>query len=114
VDIECFARDMEDHGKARATVAWRLRTICGFYRYADEEGVIARSPALHIRRPRVDYESHVVGLDRNEVGSSLVAAGLSSPRVHALVSLFALNRLRSRRPSASTSTISALNVGIGS
>jgi integrase len=49
---------------------------------------------VHIRRPRVDYESHVVGLDRNEVGALLVAAGLSSPRDHALVSLFALNGLR--------------------
>jgi integrase/recombinase XerD len=49
---------------------------------------------VHIRRPRVDYESHVVGLDRNEVGALLVAAGLSSPRDHALVPLFALNGLR--------------------
>jgi hypothetical protein len=56
--------------------------------------VLAHSPAVHIRRPRVDYESHVVGLDRNEVGALLVAAGLSSPRDHALVSLFALNGLR--------------------
>jgi site-specific recombinase XerD len=94
VDIECFARDMEDHGRARATVARRLCTISGLYRYAEEEGVIAHSPAVHIRRPRVDYESHVVGLDRNEVGALLVAAGLSSPRDHALVSLFALNGLR--------------------
>jgi site-specific recombinase XerD len=94
MDIECFARDLEDHGKSRATVARRLCTICGFYRYAEEEGVIEHSPAVHIRRPRVDYESHVVGLDRNEVGALLVAAGLSSPRDHALVSLFALNGLR--------------------
>jgi hypothetical protein len=43
--------------------------VVGFYRYAEEKGVIAHSPAVHIRRPRVDYESHVVGLDRNEVGA---------------------------------------------
>jgi integrase/recombinase XerD len=36
----------------------------------------------------------VVRLDRNEVGAILVAADLSSPRDHALVSLFALNGLR--------------------
>jgi integrase/recombinase XerD len=94
MDIECFARDREDHGKATATVARRLCTICGFYRYAEEEGVIEHSPAVHIRRPRVDYESHVVGLDRNEVGAILVPPGLSSPRDRALVSLFALNGLR--------------------
>ena len=52
VDIECFARDLEDRGKARATVARRLCTIVGFYRYAEEEGVIEHSPAVHIRRSR--------------------------------------------------------------
>ena len=94
VDIECFARDLEDRGKARATVARRLCTIVGFYRYAEEEGVIEHSPAVHIRRPRIDYASHVAHLDRNELGAILVAAGLSSPRDHALVSLLALNGLR--------------------
>jgi integrase/recombinase XerD len=33
-------------------------------------------------------------LDRNELGALLVAAGLSSPRDHALVPFFALNGLR--------------------
>jgi integrase/recombinase XerD len=94
VDIECFARDLEDRGKARATVARRLCTVVGFYRYAEEEGVIDHSPAVHIRRPRIDYESHVAHLDRNELGVILVTAGLSSPRDHALVSLLALNGLR--------------------
>jgi site-specific recombinase XerC len=91
VDIECFARHLEDRGKARATVARRLCTIVGFYRYAEEEGVIEHSPGVHIRRPKVDYESHVAHLDRNELGSILVTAGLSSPRDHALASLLALN-----------------------
>ena len=43
---------------------------------------------------KVDYESHVAHLDRNELGSILLTAGLSSPRDHALVSLLALNGLR--------------------
>ncbi len=94
VDIERFARDLEDRGRARATVARRLCTTVGFYRYAEEEGVIEHSPAVHIRRPRIDYESHVAHLDRNELGAILVTAGLSSPRDHALVSLLALNGLR--------------------
>ena len=54
----------------------------------------AVSPAVHVRRPRLDYESHAVGLDRNEVGALLVAAGLGSPAEHALISLLALNGLR--------------------
>ena len=56
--------------------------------------MIEHSRAVHIRRPRVDYESHVAHLDRNELGSILVAAGLSSTRDHAPVSLLALNGLR--------------------
>ena len=93
-DIESFGRHLEALGRARATIARRLCTITCFYRYAEEEGVIATSPAVHVRRPRLDYESRATGLDRNEVGAILVAAGLSSPRDHALVSLLALNGLR--------------------
>jgi site-specific recombinase XerD len=93
-DIEGFARDLEAKGRARATVTRRLSTIAGFYRYAVEEELLAVSPAAHVRRPRVDYESHAVALDRNELGALLVAAGLGSPAEHALISLLALNGLR--------------------
>src|SRR5437764_11409696 len=93
-DIECFARDLETRGRARATITRRLCTIAGFYRYAVEEDLLDHSPAIPVRRPRLDYESHATGLDRNELGALLVAAGLSSARDHALVSLLALNGLR--------------------
>ncbi|HET6916179.1 MAG TPA: tyrosine-type recombinase/integrase [Acidimicrobiales bacterium] len=93
-DIECYARSLEERGLARATVARRLCTVAGFYRYAEEEGLIAVSPAVHVRRPRLDYESHAVGLDRNEVGALLVSAGLGPANEHALISLLALNGLR--------------------
>ena len=42
----------------------------------------------------MDYESHAVALDRNELGALLVAAGLAAPGEHALISLLALNGLR--------------------
>jgi site-specific recombinase XerD len=93
-DIECFARDLETRGRAGATITRRLSTIAGFYRYAMEEDLLDHSPAAHVRRPRLDYESHATGLDRNELGAMLVAAGLGSPEEHALVSLLALNGLR--------------------
>jgi site-specific recombinase XerD len=93
-DIECFARDMEARGRARATITRRLCTIAGFYRYAVEEGLLDHSPAAHVRRPRLDYESHATGLDRNELGAILVAAGLGDAAEHALISLLALNGLR--------------------
>jgi integrase/recombinase XerD len=93
-DIECFARDLEARGRARATVTRRLCTIAGFFRYAVEEELLDHSPAAHFRRPRLDYESHATGLDRNEVGALLVAAGLGSAAENALISLLALNGLR--------------------
>src|SRR5690348_10153019 len=71
-DIECFARDLEAKGRARATVTRRLCTIAGLYRCAVEEDLLDHSPAAHVRRPRVDYESRATGLDRSELGAMLV------------------------------------------
>ncbi len=93
-DIELFARDLEAAGRARATVTRRLSTVAGLYKYAVEEDLLDHSPAAHVRRPRIDYESRAAGLDRNEVGALLVAAGLGTPAEHALISLLALNGLR--------------------
>jgi len=59
-DIEGFAGDLEAKGRARATVTRRLSAIAGFYQYAVEEELLGTSPAAHVRRPRVDYESHAV------------------------------------------------------
>ena len=92
--IELYARWAESEGKARATVGRRLSTICGFYHYCTQERLIEHNPALHVRRPKLDYESATLGLDRNELGAFLVQAGLSDGRDHALASLLALNGLR--------------------
>jgi site-specific recombinase XerD len=93
-DIETFARELEDRGRARASVTRRLCTIAGFYKYAVEEELLEHSPAAHVRRPRLDYESHATALDRNELGALLVAAGLGPVLEHALISLLALNGMR--------------------
>ena len=50
-DIECFARHLEELGRARATVARRLSTVAGFYRYAEQDGLLDRSPAVHAAGP---------------------------------------------------------------
>ena len=68
--------------------------MAGFYRYCEEEAILERSPTARVRRPKQDYESRTLGLDRNDLGTFLVAAGLSSNRDHALASLLALNGLR--------------------
>jgi integrase/recombinase XerD len=109
-DIETFARELEARGRARATVTRRLSTIAGFYKYAVEEELLDHSPAAHVRRPRLDYESHATALDRNEVGALLVAAGLGPAAEHALISLLALNGLRiSEATGAPTSSTWAWN-----
>jgi integrase/recombinase XerD len=59
-DIEGFARELEAMGRAQVTVTRRLPTIARFYKNAVEEDLLARSPATHVRQPRVDYESHAV------------------------------------------------------
>jgi hypothetical protein len=110
-DIECFARDLETRGRARATITRGLCAIAGFYRYAVEEDPLDHSPAAHVRRLRLDYESHATGLDRNELGALLVAAGLGSPGGHALISLLALNGLRVSE--ATGDSIEALGVERG-
>jgi len=110
-DIECFARDLEARGRARATITRRLCTIAGFYKYAVEEELLDHSPAAHVRRPRLDYESHATALDRNELGALLVAAGLGHPAEHALISLLALNGLRVSE--ATGANIEALGVERG-
>ncbi len=52
MDIEWFARDLEAKGKARATVARRLCTVAGLFRYAEEEGLIDHSPAPPAKDPQ--------------------------------------------------------------
>jgi integrase len=64
----------------------------GFCKHAVGE-LLDHSPAAHVRRPQVDYESHAAALDRNKLGALLVAAGLGPPPEHALISLLALNGL---------------------
>jgi integrase/recombinase XerD len=62
-------------------------------------------------RPRLDHESHATGLDRDELGALLVAAGLGPPAEHALISLLALYGLRVSE--ATGASIEALGVERG-
>ncbi len=48
--IELYGRRLEDQGRARATVGRRLSTLAGFYRYCEQELILERSPAAHVRR----------------------------------------------------------------
>ncbi len=92
--LELYGRWLEETGRMRSTVARRLSTLASFYKYCEQEQLVQRSPAVNVRRPKVDYESRTLGLDRNELGAFLVQASLGSARDHALASLLALNGLR--------------------
>lgn len=92
--LELFGRSMEARGLMPSTVARRLSALTSFYRYCEQEGHIKRSPAAHVRRPKVDNESRTLGLDRTELSAFMVQAGIGTQREHALLSLLALNGLR--------------------
>jgi site-specific recombinase XerD len=92
--LDVYARSLEGSGLAPSSVARRLSTLSGLFRYAYEEGHIARNPAVHVRRPRVGNDSPTLGLDLTEARSFLAAAETAGPRDHALVCLLLLNGLR--------------------
>ena len=111
--LELFGRWMEESGRMRSTVARRLSTLASFYRYCEQEGLVERNPAANVRRPKVDYESRTLGLDRNELGAFLFQAGLGLARDHALASLLALNGLRISEALGATSTSSTSSEDTG-
>lgn len=93
--VDAYARTLaEVEGRSPATVARRLSTLAGFYRYAVAEDLVARNPVEFVRRPKVANESQSTGLDRDEMGALLTAAEADGPRTHALVLLLAMNGLR--------------------
>jgi integrase/recombinase XerD len=94
VHVDAFARQTEQEGVAPATLARRLSALSGFYAYALDEGLIARSPTTRVRRPRLSDESSRLGVDRAEMRVLLDAAQASGVRDHALACLLALSGLR--------------------
>jgi integrase/recombinase XerD len=94
VDVESYMRELERDTMKDSTRQRRLVTIAGYYRYAEEEDFIIKSPAKNVRRPRVPNVSTSAYLDRFELARFLMAAESISPRHAALAVLLALNGLR--------------------
>lgn len=94
--LELFARYLEDERhNSPATVAHHLSIIRGYYSFAEIDQYIDRSPAAHLRMPRVFIdESRTLGLDRLELGSLIQAARASSPSDSALITLMGMLGLR--------------------
>ncbi len=80
----------EARGRAASTVARRLSTVAGFYRFAVIDGIIEHSPAEFVRRPKIDTESTTLGLDRMELGAFIAQGAAGSAIDHALACLLGL------------------------
>jgi site-specific recombinase XerD len=93
--VDGWARLLREiDGRSPSTIARRLSTLSGFYRYAVDEGLIARSPVASVRRPKVGDDSTSTGLDRNELHALIARAAGDGPRSHVLVLVLGLNGLR--------------------
>jgi len=94
--LELFARYLEvDRHNAPASVHRRLSTLCCFYRLIEVDGLISKSPATHLRLPKVYRdETRTLGLDRLELGSIVAAARASTPSDAALITMLGLLGLR--------------------
>jgi integrase/recombinase XerD len=92
--IEAYIRQLEQAGRSRATLARRLATLTGFYRYAVQEGALPTPPSPTSVAPSVARDSQTLGLDREEAVRLLAAAEATSARDHALACLLTLNGLR--------------------
>lgn len=100
-DVELYTRWLETEpsatGKpyATSTVSRRLGTIILFYKFACMDDIIAKDPAVSIKRPHVDYmQQKRPYLAPLEYAALLKAARLDRPASHALVALLGEMGLR--------------------
>jgi len=96
VHVELWIRWMQEIRRLQpATVSRRVSVMAGFYRTCVIDGVLAASPAEHVRRPRVSAESPTLGLTHLQFEALLTAARLSPNRNDfALVTMLGLLGLR--------------------
>jgi len=94
--LELFARHLEDdRGNGPSTINRRLSTLKSFYRIAEIDDYVPRSPATHLRLPLVYRdETKTLGLDRTELAAILTAARASTPSDGALITMLGLLGLR--------------------
>ena len=93
--IEIFARDLSENLELKPqTVATKLNSICGLYRFAYLDGHLPVDPGAYVRRPKIPFQSSTEGLTRPEFADLLAAAEKESPTTNALVCLLGLNGLR--------------------
>lgn len=93
-DVETWARTLERQGKSASTVKRRIGTLASFCGYLMDEGLMERSPAARVRRPRVDQESKTSALSLSQLHRLITAAQAAGTLEHALVVLLGQLGLR--------------------
>lgn len=84
-DVETWARTLERQGKSASTVKRRIGTLASFCEYLMDEGLLERSPAARVRRPRVDQESKTSALSLNQLNRLVETARQAGTLEHALI-----------------------------
>lgn len=77
------------------SVARRLSAVSSWYEYLVQEEILDRSPAAHVKRPKVDNRhSSTFGLDEHEARTVIKAAGEYGLRELAVVSVLMFTGIR--------------------
>jgi integrase/recombinase XerD len=94
--LELYIRWMQEIRRFQpSTVSRRISVAAGFYRTCVIDGLLAHSPAEHVRRPSVPAESPTLGFTHLQFEALLTAARESShPSDFALVAMLGLLGLR--------------------
>lgn len=93
--IELYGRWLDEHRHlAPGTIARRLASVAGYFRFAHLDGTIESNPAAYIRRPKVPQESQRLGLDRMELAAFIGAGKAGTPDDCALAMLLGVLGLR--------------------
>lgn len=92
--IESWSAAERRRGLTAASVAGELVVVCGFYRWAYEEGHLDRDPAANVRRPKRPRRSSLRWLEADELVRLLDSAKAWDATAHALMCMLSLNGLR--------------------
>jgi integrase/recombinase XerD len=92
--LDAYVEGLRAGGAKPATVARRLSAVSGLYQYAVDEGLVDRSPAARVRRPRVGDNVQSTGLSAAEAHALLTAADADGARSALVTQLLLLCGLR--------------------
>lgn len=76
------------------TTASRLVPVCGFYRWAHQQGLVSVDQGAYVRRPHRPRRSNLRWLDQDQATRLLAASLAAGPPASGLIHLLLLNGLR--------------------